>query len=435
MTADISRLLPSYENDFAKLDGGEIKELEEFDHLGAYRALGPIYSVQFRGEPWICIGGLEANAAAWKNPDIWNYEEALTPFREIMGPQHVTQMDGEAHREKRKQLKPGFAMSAIARTIPAIDSVIKQRLAANSGKSISLHSFFMIGLTYANAATLLKTPIVDEEVDTFIRFEEEFIGGTLMTDEKRRAFYDRACFKKDKAFVFEFLSTEIQSRLDGKEVDDNFSAVMGRTISDPEEIDMQELVSQAYLLLMAGTGNTAKLLNCGLQHIMRDVVWLSELREELSEYKETSLQAGMGAFPKLKATIMEIERLFPAAPVLSRVVEQPFEFEEHRLEKGTRVLHLQTLPQFLDEVFKDPYSFKPQRWLENRYPKKALGTFGGSTHVCLGMNIARVHIPIVLANILKSYELVSNDESNIEINVNYGVPQVADIKGVFSERP
>lgn len=426
--------LPSYEKDFsgAQVDGDS--GLDQFDHISAYRSLGPIYSVQFRGEKWVCIGGLEANAAAWKNPDIWNYESALKPFREIMGPRHVTQMDGVPHREKRKHLKPGFAMSAIARWIPAIDSVVSDRLVTISGQTSSLHSFFMTSLTLANAATLLKCDLDLEAAATFIRFEEEFIFGTVLADDERSEYYGRPSFQSDKKFVFEFLRQEIERRLEGAQVDDNFAPVIERTLSGQGDADMQELVSEAYLLLMAGTGNTSKLLNCGLQHILKDPDWMGQLREELAGYSSSSFLSGMKDFPKLKATIAEMERLFPAAPVLSRVVANSFEFNGYTLGAGTKVLHLQTIAHFLDEVYEDPYRFKPQRWIDNTYSKKSQGTFGGSTHICLGMNLAKVHMPVVLANILKYYDFEFESDPDIQINVNYGVPQVADLRGVFSKR-
>ncbi|MEM9160307.1 MAG: cytochrome P450 [Verrucomicrobiota bacterium] len=426
--------LPSYELDFAAKGAGAPVGLEQFDHMGAYEALGPIYSVDFRGEKWVCIGGLEANAAAWRNPDMWNYQEALKPFREVMGEKHVTQMDGVPHREKRKQLKPGFAMSAIVRWLPAIDGVVKASLKASEGESRSLHRFFMTSLTFANAATVLQTDLDEEAASIFIRFEEEFINGTIMDDLAREAFYGRESFVADRAFVFDFLRQEIEARLEGKEVDDNFSHVIARTLKDGDGHDMQELVSEAYLLLMAGTGNTAKLLNCGLQHILADEEWKEALREEVAAYQPEAFMQGMKAFPKLKATISEIERLFPAAPVLSRVVAKPFEFMGYTLEEGTKVLHMQTITHFLEEVYEEPYRFKPQRWLESEYDKKAQGTFGGSTHICLGMNLARMHMPILLANILKDYELTLESDPNIELNFNYGVPQVADLEGVFGKR-
>ena len=98
------------------------------------------------------------------------------------------------------------------------------------------------------------------------------------------------------------------------------------------------------------------------------------------------------------------------------------------------MLHMQTIAHFLDEVYEEPYRFKPQRWLENDYSKKAQGTFGGSTHICLGINLVRVHMPIVLANIVSNYDLSFKSAPDIRLNFNYGVPQVADLRGSFRRR-
>lgn len=434
MPNDSLQAIPSYELDFAGLQTEASEGLDSFDHLAAYRKLGPIYSVQFRGEKWICLGGMEANDAAWRNPDMWNYQAALTPFREVMGERHVTQMDGKPHRQKRRQLKPGFAMSAIGRWIPTIDRIIKERLQSASGATCSLADFIMSALTYSNSQTVLKAPLTEEAINVFIRFEETFIGATVWEESERKAFYESDDFLADKHFVFDLLKKFVEQRIatlpEGE--DDNFSEVLTQTLSDNDgAVDMQELISEAYLLLMAGTGNTAKLLNCGLQHILADEAWLAELREELAGYGPDSFARGMEAFPKLKATIFEIERMFPAAPVLARVVEKPFEFSGYQLEKGDKVLHLQTLPHFLEEIYEEPYRFKPQRWIDNKYSKKSQGTFGGSTHICLGMNLARIHMPIVLANILSAYHLEQVSDSDIKVNLNYGVPQVSDISGRF----
>jgi cytochrome P450 len=131
---------------------------------------------------------------------------------------------------------------------------------------------------------------------------------------------------------------------------------------------------------------------------------------------------------------MEMERMFPAAPVLSRVVAEPFTFQGFELPPGTRVLHLQTLPHFLDEVYAEPYRFDPSRWMDREYPKKAHGTFGGSTHICLGMNLVRIHSPVAVANLLRDHRVVLGGEPEIVVNLNYGVPQAAHLTARWTRR-
>jgi cytochrome P450 len=401
--------------------------LEHFDHFAAYRRLGPIYQLRFRGERWVAIGGMEANEAAWRNPDQWDYEAALVPFREIMGPSHVTQLDGEEHRRKRRNLEPGFAMSAVGRLSPAIDQVVEEELRGAAGSWLNLHDFFMGALTRANSRTLLRCDFDAETSGVFIRFEEAFIQGTVL-GEGRHAFYARPEFQSDRARVFEFLGALVDRRLAGERAGDNFDAMLAERRERGEPICREELIPEAYLLLMAGTGNTAKLLNHGLQNLAADGEWRGKLEAEMAGYSAERLSGGLGDFPCLKATVLEIERLFPAAPVLARSVAQEFEFHGYRLPRGTKVLHLQTLPHFLEEIHREPYRFDPSRWLEREYPKRAQGTFGGSTHLCLGMNLVRLHVPIVLGRLLRDFALELESRPRISVNLNYGVPQVAELR-------
>ena len=92
--------------------------LEQFDHLQAYRRLGPIYQLQFRGERHVVIAGLEANEAAWRNPDQWSYHEAPVPFRHTMGPSPVTPLDRDPQRTTRPNLPNWFSQSPAHSPLP-----------------------------------------------------------------------------------------------------------------------------------------------------------------------------------------------------------------------------------------------------------------------------------------------------------------------------
>lgn len=420
--------IPHYDSLGLRLDSRS-DELEQFDHLTAYRKLGPIYRVAFRGADWACVGGLEANSWAWGHPDRWNYEDPQKGFRAVMGATHVTQLDGARHRDKRKALKPGFAMSLIAQQIPKIDEVVKQFLTERAGETWSMMELFMEALTEANSKTVLKTDLTEEERRKFILFEEEFLPGITMSEENRAVYYARPDFVELKAFIFNHLRELVQKRLDGQPEEDNFQVMLDQKDDRQHVPDLEELLPEAYLLLMAGTGNTARTLNCGLRYLQEESDWLAELKEEVSDYEPDHLLRGMDRFPKMKATIMEMERIFPAAPLMPRLTAEDLEFEGYELPAGTRVLHLHTLTHYLEEIYDEPNRFKPWRWIENDYPKKAHGTFGGSTHICLGMNLARIHMPIVLANLLRNFSIDLDALPDISVNFNYGVPQSSDLTG------
>ncbi len=404
-------------------------DLEQFDHLSAYKALGPIYRVQYRGEKWACVGGLKANEWAWGHPDRWNYAEPMKAFREVMGDKHVTQLDGVRHRAKRKALKPGFAMSLIAQQIPKIDQVVKQFFEDHCGETWTMMDLFMEVLTEANSQSVIVTPLTPEERHTFIEFEEVFLPGVAMTPEQRARYYESSTFYQLKPVVFEFLRQLVTKRLEGHREEDSFQTMIDNRGDREFPPDLEELLPEAYLLLMAGTGNTARTINCGLHYLQEQPDWYAELKEEVKDYQPEQLLRGMDKFPKLKATIMEMERVFPAAPLHPRLAAEDLEFEGYEIPKGTRILHLHTLTHFLDEIYEEPLRFNARRWIENDYPKKAHGTFGGSTHICLGMNLARIHMPIVMANLVRYFDLEVDELPEIKVNFNYGVPQSSDLIG------
>lgn len=420
--------IPHY-NSLRLADSRGKTEMELFDHMAAYRGLGNIFRVNFRGEDWVCVGGLKANEWSWGHPDRWNYEFSQRGFRDVMGPTHVTQMDGPPHRAKRKALKPGFAMSLIARQIPAIDQAVQKFFSDRVGDTWSMMNLFMESLTEANSKTVLVTELSPEARRKFIRFEEDFLPGISKSDEDRAAYYARPEFLELREFVFSYLKELVESRLAGQREKDNFQTMIDQAGDRSRIPDINEWIPEAYLLLMAGTGNTARTLNCGLRFLQDEPEWYEQLRIELTGYTEDSFLSGMNGYPKLKATLMEMERIFPAAPVMPKQAAVDLEFEGYEIPTGTNVLHLQCLTHFLDDIYEEPTRFKPWRWIEKDYPKKAHGTFGGSTHICLGVNLARIHMPIVLANLIRNFSLELEALPEIFVNLNYGVPQTSELEG------
>jgi len=88
---------------------------------------------------------------------------------------------------------------------------------------------------------------------------------------------------------------------------------------------------------------------------------------------------------------------------------------------------------FLDSVYEEPFKFNPRRYLDGRtYPPKANGFFGGGTHICLGMNLAMVHTPLILANVLRDYEYRFVSDPSMNVRMSLGQNQIRNqIPAVF----
>ena len=373
-------------------------------HLKAYRRHGQIYRVSFRNRTWVAIGGLEANDYAWRNSDAWSYRKAMAGFGEELGHVHVTTMDGQPHRLKRLSLKPGFRMDAVMRHLPVMSEAVAGQLRQYDGKEVDLYDFLMASIIRGSSKTMVQSELDAEMVREMATFEEKFMYG-LNLGSARHEFFARQHYLDTKGKVFKFLRELIEAREGADAPDDNLTALICDRPEAAGEYSMEEKSYDAYLLLVAGAENTTKLITWIIQYLHANPEWTEELRAELRDWRPEALRMGMADFPKLKATIMEGERMQPGAFFHIRVAARDIDLLGYRIPQNTPVLHIQALCHFLEEIYHDPFTFRPQRWLDGKFPKKAHGTFGGGTHICLGMNVTRLHAPVILGNLLKDFHV------------------------------
>lgn len=395
-------------------------------HVQAYRKYGPIYRTRFRNQIWVAIGGLDANDFAWRNPDAWSYQKAMVGFGEELGYEHVTTMDGPPHRMKRRSLKPAFKMDAVLRHLSTMSEVAAEQFAQHSKREIDLYEFCMQTLIRMSARTMLQTEVDDKMVAEMAEFEEKFMRG-LNLGEFRHEYFAKASYLKTKKTVFDFLGKIIKEREERDDIDDNLAAVIRERPEEAGEYSFEEKLYDSYLILIAGAENTTKLITWVMQYLDTMPEWRQALREELEGWEPLAFMDGLRDFPKLKATLMEGERMQPGAIFHLRVAAQDIELFGYRIPKDTPVLHIQALCHFLDEIYEDPLEFRPERWLDREYPKKAHGTFGGGTHICLGMNVTRIHSPVLLANLYKNYDL--------KLGFKPDYKHVLDLGGAFHRVP
>ena len=50
------------------------------------------------------------------------------------------------------------------------------------------------------------------------------------------------------------------------------------------------------------------------------------------------------------------------------------------------------------------------------------------------MNLVRIHSPVAIANLLRDYRVSLGGDPDIVVNLNYGVPQTADLTAHWTRR-
>jgi len=242
--------------------------------------------------------------------------------------------------------------------------------------------------------------------------------------------------RRMKKEVFAELERILDERLrSSEEPDDNLTAIIKASRETGQTVSRWELINTIYLILLAGIHNTSNLIHWCLLYLSSDPAWARELRDELSQW-DTANFKGMNQFPRLKATIQEVQRLRPGAIIHRLTAARDFEFDGYLVPRGAEIIHVNTLVHFLDSVYEEPFKFNPRRYLGGRaYPPKANGFFGGGTHICLGMNLAMVHTPIILANVVRDYQYRFVSDPTMQVRIGLGQNQIRNqIPAVFARR-
>lgn len=409
---NVMRTLPRL--DFTKLTPRQSNSYIEPDFLG-YTARswieltereGPVFKVDLHGEEFVVVCSHEADLAAWRSPESWTYGPPATGgvfFADEMGELHVTQLDGEPHRRARKLILPAFGISSVTRDLPVVAKTIHEGLASLTGREVSLHEALMVLFTRALSRSQVKKDLSEDELRDLAAYEEAFIPAGSLTVEDRRKWTQRPRYVQLKESAFRIFQEIVTERLSGRRKNDSFDFILDREV--PENfapLNEEELVRAAYLLLVAGVGNISNLLCATLWGLERHPEWTERLRAELDGFEPAQLKSGVKHLPVLKAVVSEGERCYLPAPVIPKMSAEDIELLGYRIPAGTNILHLHGLAHFEPGRYAEPFRFDPERWLSDDLERP--NAFGGGTHLCLGMGVTRLYMPLTLATWVKHYD-------------------------------
>gem|GEM_PF-1102673 len=380
---------------------------------------GPVVRAEVAGKEQLLLCGHDADLHAWKTPGDWLYGPPVSSgdfFSSQMGPTHITQQDGAAHRRSRKLLLPGFGIAAISRDIEAIAQTISEGFQAIQDKPLELHSELCFLYGKALSRSQIKTPQSDDTLRTLQRFEEEFITGLNLPAEEQQLWHSRPEYLALKARAFAVFDDIIRARTkdperrgaEGIEADDTLERLL-RPLKDSnfEPLQPNELRSAVYLLLVAGVGNVSALACCMLWSLTEQPHWLECVRAEVADFEGQQMRGGLKNFPVLQAVVAETERCFLPAPVIPKMTSRAIQVLGYDVPVDTHVLQLLGCAHFDPARYADPHRFAPERWLDGGAQRA--NAYGGGIHLCLGMGVSRVLLPLTLAQFAKNHVIKTSE--------------------------
>jgi len=175
----------------------------------------------------------------------------------------------------------------------------------------------------------------------------------------------------------------------------------GRPMSD----DL--LIDNLLTFFTAGHETTAKALTWTLYLLANAPRWAEAIRDEVERVAGAG-PIGAGHIDRLVITqqvLKESMRLYPPAPVISRVAIVDTELGEYRVPAGTQIIvpiyamHRHR-KRWLDPDRFDPTRFSPEN--EARIPRYQYVPFGAGPRICIGMSFAMIEATAVLATLVRA---------------------------------
>ncbi|KAI0467426.1 cytochrome P450 [Xylaria cf. heliscus] len=217
-----------------------------------------------------------------------------------------------------------------------------------------------------------------------------------------------------------------------------FDALRDESVS-PQERSASRLEQEGLILVVAGTETTARTLTIASYHLFSNRPLLLRLRDELRTVMPTPdtdvSWSQLEQLPYLNAVVNEAIRL-SFGPIFRSTRVAPTEsltYKKLVIPPGTPISMSTYFVHMDPEIFPEPTSFKPERWIESQgqHLTKFITAFSKGSRNCLGMNLAYAELYLTLAAMIRRFEieLCNTGPENIRIEREMGIGQ--PVKGDF----
>src|SRR3954467_9084837 len=330
-------------------------------HETARRRYGNRYTVRLLGSPPFVMHAEPDHIREifTAPPDVLHPGEGASILAPVVGTESVILLDEQAHLSQRKLMLPAFHGEKMQRLQELVAEVTEREVASwPTGSEVTLHPRLQ-GLTLEvilravfgmdpgprlDGLRAALTDILDFATQpmTLVPYLQKEFGG------RSRWGKFVALRKEADALVYELIE---ERRSAGEEDgDDVLAMLLAARHEDGSPMSAKELRDELMTLLVAGHETTASSLAFALNLLGRHPRVVEELRGDDDDY--------------LTATIQEILRARPVLPnAAPRLVKEPVEVGGWHYEPGPCLLANTYLVHHDPDIYPDPYSFRPERFL------------------------------------------------------------------------
>ncbi|WP_447002677.1 cytochrome P450 [Saccharothrix isguenensis] len=350
--------------------------------------------------------------------DVLHTGKGSAALEKFIGHTGLAWLDEKEHLARRKQLMPVVKGSALMRIEASIDEMADSIVATwPRGEVVALRPHvhrFTIQVIREMVFGKNVPKVWDELFEIIwdmLDFNEMFTSMIETHNMSPRAVgvlraikplgFDR--FFRNKVRSDALIAQAVAERMEsGEASDDMLSVLLGITRSDGTPLSAVELRDEMMTMFLAGTETTAAGITWALEFLSREHAVRERLVAEIDEGADDTF---------LTATVHEVLRMRPPTPqIIPREVVKPIEIGGVRYEPGMQLWASGYLMHHDPDVYPDPDTFNPERFVGVKPGAYTWIPFGGGHTRCLGDRIAVMEMKAVLRAVLSTCELHRPDQ-------------------------
>jgi cytochrome P450 len=342
-------------------------------------------------------------------PDVLHPGEGARILEPLVGRNSVILLDEAPHLEQRKLLLPAFHGERVQSLAGLMRELSERELADwPREEAIELHPRLQrltLEIVLRAVFGLERGARLDELrelLTAILKFSESPLSllppspGPLEKLMRGRGPLGRleALTAQADALIFALIEERRSTDANGADV---LALLLAAEHEDGSPMSSVELRDELMTALVAGHETTASQLAWAFTHLARAPAVTSRLNEEFDAGEDDEY---------LTATIHEIMRRRPVLPNAEpRLVKQTVQIGGVSYPPGVVLIVNAHLVHHDPEIYPDPYSFNPERFVGRQPGTYTWLPFGGGRRRCLGASFAMLEMKIVLRAVLERCEL------------------------------
>jgi cytochrome P450 len=384
--------------------------------LASHRRFGDVWQLQLlsRREPFVVTTHPDhVKSLFTAKPADAPSLTGESPLRPILGPNSVLTAVGERHMRQRKLLLPAFHGDAVQRYVQMIEEVASREVESwQPGKSFALAPRMqavtldvIMGGVFGIGTTPAKGTVEYRMRETIRRM---LIASThpiyqLVELQNAAKTEPSGVLKAVLRIVDRQLYAVIRARRDQGPAEgrnDVLSMLLEARDEEGQPLTDREVRDELMTLVLAGHETTANSLAWTFERLVRTPAAYERLR--------SSVRTGAAdADEYIEATIYEGMRIRPVIPFIVRMAKRPWRLGDYVVPANTPLGVSIVGVHHREDVYPDPFAFRPERFLASKPGTYTWIPFGGGIRRCLGATLAMAEQRVVMRTIAERVDLAA----------------------------